>query len=145
MTFVLGRPHPAVQPCWYVVSKTADPTFVDRCRGRGMESFVSEQGKLGLYPSVDMLSRFMLAPAPTFVNPSGGGTDRLDVLSTVEADTFPCRALAPRDFTIHKWPMGTHFYVELPNGESLEWNGRCKWDTEDEARAAIQGYITHIE
>lgn len=76
-------------------------------------------------------------------------TDNIRIHKIKNVDTFDSSQLligipTMDDVNIEKWPLGKHFYIKI-NNQTIEIDGKVKWNTFESAHDAAVNYINNLE
>lgn len=88
------------------------------------------------------MSRQVIEGNTLYVNPAGGYSVVLeDITNRLSSDDMQWPVLREGDIRIKQWPDGTHYYAYI-GPVQVKDGGRCKWDSESDARTAAMAYVT---
>lgn len=152
MQFVYGKPHPLVEPDWYlrIGEDKASRSFAIERSSAGTAKFAF-QGLQGHLPDpilADIRARAMLSLTNTcmidrigwYMNRVGGMCAKLhDITQETKADDFPL-CFVQDDIRIIQWPGGDHYYAKIGD-EDVVWENKQKWNSRSEAMKAAKRFL----
>jgi hypothetical protein len=73
-------------------------------------------------------------------------TDKYSILETIETENFvyPGNNFTKDDIRIIQWRNGLHYYAKIGNYDVVDYGGKQKWNSHDEAMIVAKEYLKRL-
>ncbi len=74
-------------------------------------------------------------------------SNRYSILETIESENFiyPGNKFTEDDIRIIKWPNGSHYYAKIGHYDVVDYMGKQKWNSHDEAMTVAKEYLKRLK